>query len=76
MMMRGKPVKTIAGPKGPRGSITVCSNGDIVVAEYGAHCVIIVNKKGKKVRSFGARALKEGQFTFLQGVVVSNDGHI
>ena len=75
MMMRGKPVKTIAGPKGPRG-ITVCSNGDIVVAELGAHCVTIVSKEGKKVRSFGTRGTKEGQFTCPQGVVVSNDGHI
>ena len=75
MMMRGKPVKTIAGLKGPHG-ITVCSNGDIVVAEYGAHCVTILNKEGKKVRSFGTKGTKEGQFMYPYGVAVSNDGHI
>ena len=75
MMMRREPVKAITGLKGPRG-IAVCSNGDIVVAENGTHCVTIVNKEEKKVRSFGAEGTKEGQFVYPYGVAVSNDGHI
>ena len=75
MMIRGEPVKTRAGLKGPCG-ITVCSNGDIVVAENNAHCLTILNKEGKKVRSFGAKGTKEGQFMYPHGVAVSNDGHI
>ena len=73
--MSSKPVKTITGPKRPHG-IAVCDNGDIVVAELGAHCVTIVNKEGKKVRSFGTRGTKEGQFTYSRGVAITNDEHI
>ena len=62
-------MKTITGLKMPY-SIAVCDNGDIVVTEWGAHCVTIVNKEGKKVRSFGTRGRKEGQFTYLYGVVI------
>ena len=44
--------------------------------ESGAGCVTIVNKEGKKVRSFGTRGMKEGQFMGLKGVAISTDGHI
>ena len=74
-VMRGKPVKTISGLNGPSG-IAICDNGDIVVAESNAHCVTIVNKEGKKMRSFGTIGIKEGQFTYPRGVAISNDGHI
>ena len=74
-IMRDKPVKMISGLNGPSG-IAVCDNGDIVVAESDAHCVTIVNKEGKKVRSFGRKGTKEGQFTYPRGVAISNDGHI
>ena len=74
-VMTGKPVKIIAGLKRPLG-MAVRDNGDIVLAENGAHCVTIVNKEGKKVRSFGTRGTKEGQFTYPCGVAISNDGHI
>ena len=70
-----KPVKTIAGLRGPRG-VAASDDGDIVVAEYGAHCVTIVNKEGEKVRSFGAYGTKEGQFTYPRGVAITNDGHL
>ena len=72
--MRGRPVKTINGLVKPHG-IAVCDNGDIVVAENGSGCVTIVNKEGKKVRSFGTRGTK-GHFTNLFGVAISIDGHI
>ena len=70
-----KPVKTITGLQGP-WAIAVCDNGDIVVAEYGAHCVTIVNKEGEKVRSLGTRGTKKGQFTNPRGVAITNDEHI
>ena len=48
-----------------------------MVAEYGAHCVTIVNKEGKKVRSFrGTEGTKEGQFTYPRGVAITSDKHI
>ena len=68
-------MKTITGLKMPYG-IAVCDNGDIVVAEWTAHCVTIVNKEGKKVRSFGTRGTKEGQFTYPRGVAITNDEHL
>ena len=68
-------MKTITGLKMPYG-IAVCDNGDIVVAEWTAHCVTIVNKEGKKVRSFGTRGTKEGQFTYPRGVAITSDEHI
>ena len=73
--MRGEPVKVITGLNAPRG-IAVCDNGDIVVAETGAHCVTIINKKGQKLKSFGKEGTKEGQFTSPHGVAISNNGHI
>ena len=68
-------MNTITGLRWPYG-IAVCDNGDIVVAEFGAHCVTIVNKEGEKVKSFGTEGTKEGQFTYLRGVAITNDQHI
>ncbi len=77
--MRGKPINIITGLKQPLG-IAVCNNGDIVVAEYDAECsadcITILNKEGKKIRSFGEKGTKEGQFTRPCGVAITNDGHI
>ena len=42
--------------------LAVCHNGNIVVAEYGAHCVTILNKEGEKIESFGTQGTKDGQF--------------
>ena len=73
--MRGEPVNIITGFNRPEG-VAVCDNGDIVVAENDAHCVTILNKNGRKVRSFGTRGRREGQFECPCGVAISNDGHI
>ena len=72
---RGKLVKMIGGLDNPLG-LVVFGNGDIVVAENNVHCLTILNKEGKKIRSFGAKGTKEGQFMYPYGVAVSNDGHI
>ncbi len=70
-----KPVTTIQGLNDPTG-ITVCANGDIVVAEYGGNCVTIFNnKQGVKNRSIN-RAPLIGQFNGPFGIAISNDGHI
>ena len=67
--MRGEPVNIITGLDSPHG-IAVCDNGDIVVAEYNAHCITILNKEGKRMKSF------KGQLKYPKGVAMSNDGHI
>ncbi len=70
--MRGKPVNTITGLNSPWG-ISVCDNGDIVVAENGAHCITKL-KKGRGNVQF----TNEGNFSIAYpcGVAVANDGHI
>ena len=73
--MRGKPVHIISGLNGPWG-VAITKNEEIVVAEYCANRITILNKEGKKVKSFGTRGTKEGQFTNPRGVAISHDGHI
>ena len=73
--MRGKPVNIISGLHRPFG-VVFTNNEEIVVAEYSAHRITILNKEGKKVKSFGIEGTKEGQFTFPHGVAISQDGHI
>ena len=73
--MRGKPVNTISGLDNPWG-VVITKNEEITVAENGAHCITILNKEGKKVKSFGTNGTKEGQFTNPHGVAISHDGHI
>ena len=73
--MRGKPVNIISGLRIPWG-VVITKNDEIVLAECGPHCITILNKEGKKVKSFGTKGTKEGQFTKLRGVALSHDGHI
>ena len=73
--MRGKPVNIITGLNGPLG-IAVSDNRDIVVAERGAHSITTLNKAGKKLRSFGTKGTKEGEFTCPRRVAITNDGYI
>ena len=72
---RGKPVNIIQGLSRPWG-VVVTKNEDIVVAECGANRITILNKEGKKVKSFGTKGTKEGQFINPRGVAISHDGHI
>ena len=71
--MRGKPVNIISGLNVPFG-VVVTKNEEIVVVENGA--ITILNKEGEKVKSFGEKGTKEGQFTDPHGVAISHDGHI
>ena len=73
--MRSKPVNIISGFKYPFGVI-VTKNEDILVAERDSHCITILNKKGKKLRSFGRKGTNKGQFINPRGVAMSCDGHI
>ena len=71
----GKPVNIISGFNRPYG-VVVTKNEEIVIAEYGANCITILHKEGKKVRSFGTKGTKEGQFNEPCGVATSHDGFI
>ena len=73
--MRGKPVNIISGFNGPRG-VVISKNEEIVVAENGVNRITIPNKEGNKVKSFGTKGTKEGQFIYPRGVAISQDGYI
>ena len=73
--LRGKPVNIISGLNRPYG-VVITKNEEIVVAENVTHRITILNKEGKKVKSFGTEGTKEGQFIYPRGVAISHDGHI
>ena len=73
--MRGKPVKIVAGINGPWG-VAVDKKEQLIVAEFGSHCITVYDKEGKKVRLLGSKGTNYGQFTSPCGVAVTNDGHI
>ena len=73
--MRGKPVNIISGLDNPWG-VLITKNEEIVVAENGANRITILNKEGKKVKSFETVGTKEGQFTNPRGVAISHNGRI
>ena len=73
--MRGKPVKIVAGINQP-WNVAVDKKDQLIVAEQHSHCISVYDKEGKKLRSFGSKGTKEGQFTYPRGVAVTNDGHI
>ena len=73
--MRGQPVNIISGLNRPY-CVVITKNEEIVLAERDANYITILNKEGKKVKSFGTKGTKEGQFTYPRGVAISHDGQI
>ena len=71
----GTPVLTLIGVKLPWG-MAINQTGDLVVADYGAHCVSVFSPSGKKLRSFGSRGSGVAQFLYPCGVTVDGDGNI
>ena len=64
--MRGKPVNITSGLNRPFG-VVITKNEEIVVVERNANRITILNKEGKKVKSFRT---KEGQFTKLPSLMM------
>ena len=73
--MRGTPVRTITGLSKPR-FVALSDDDKLIVTEYGCHCVTILDKHGKKIKSFGSRGSADGQFQYPTGVTVTPDNHI
>ena len=71
----GTPVRVIDGLKSPWG-VAVNQRGEIIVAEYGGHCISIFSPRGKKLESFGTEGSRPGQFSGPRGVTVDDDGNI
>ena len=73
--LKGKPVNIISGLNEPWG-VVVTKNKEIVIAENYIDCITILDKEGNKIRSFGKKGTKKGQFINPSGIAISHDGHI
>ena len=71
----GNPIRTIGNLKHPIG-IATDSKGQIIVTEYGAHCVSIFTSQGQKIQSFGSRGAANGQLNCPYGTTVDSDDNI
>ena len=72
---RDTPAKTITGLREPSG-VTVTDDGLVIVSERGADCITILDKEGKKIRSFGSHGTERGQLKNPEGVALSSKGTI
>ena len=68
------PANIIGDLDGPWG-IAVREGGEVVVAEFGGHCVSVVSGNGEK-KSFGTRGSAPGQFNGPVGVAIDAGGKI
>ena len=71
----GTPIRTIASLNRPWG-VAVNKRGEIIVAEFGGHCISIFSPSGEKIRTFGSKGSAQGQFNGPCGVAVDGDGNI
>ena len=71
----GSPIQIICGIAPPWG-VAVRDNGEIVVVEYGNHCVSIFDHNGAKIRTFGTVGSAQGQFNGSFGVAFDSAGNI
>ena len=71
------PVRIIPELKRPWG-VSVANDGHIIVSEYGKSCVTILNRDGKKVKSFSEMSGKSEnvKFTSPRGVAITPDNFI
>ena len=73
--MIGKPVNIISELNRPSG-VVVINNEEIIVAENNSHCIRILNKDGRTVKSLGRKGTGKVQFINPRGVSISRDGFI
>ena len=71
----GTPILTINKVTRPWG-VATNHMGEVVVTEETGHCVSVFSARGEKVRSFGTRGSRHGQFDHPRGVAVDGEGNI
>ena len=69
------PILTLRGVKGPWG-VAINQRGEVIVAEYGGHCVSVFSPSGEKLRTFGTRGSGQGQFQYPRGIAVDGEWNI
>ena len=70
--MRGNPVKSITGLKSPWG-IDVTDDGLMIVSEHDNYCITVLDREGKKMKSFGSQGSGRGQFIYPSGIAVTSN---
>ena len=71
----GTPILTLGGARKPWG-VAINQRGEVVVTEWGVHCVSVFSPSGEKLRSFGTHGSGQGQFNNPSGVAVDGEGNI
>ena len=71
----GSPIQIICGISSPWG-VAFRDNGEIVVVEYGNHCVSVFDHNGTKIRTFGTEGSAQGQLKGPFGVAIDSVGNI
>uniref|UniRef100_A0A1X7UGA6 RING-type domain-containing protein n=1 Tax=Amphimedon queenslandica TaxID=400682 RepID=A0A1X7UGA6_AMPQE len=70
------PVRTITGLKCP-WEVAVTDDNHVVVIEYGGHCVTIMDREGRKVKSLGGEGGSGNvEFSSPHGVAITPDKFI
>ncbi|XP_078584572.1 uncharacterized protein LOC144866769 isoform X2 [Branchiostoma floridae x Branchiostoma japonicum] len=75
----GSLVRTVRHPEGemtcPR-YVTVDGEGNILVSDWGTHCVYVYDESGKFLFQFGGEGRGEGQLKWPRGICTDSSGHI
>ena len=71
----GQPVRTVTGLAGPYG-IAFNNREEMIVSEYGAHRVSILDTRGQKIRTFGSRGDSPHQMMRPTGIATDDSGNI
>ena len=70
--MRGNPVKSITGLNTPWG-IDVTDDGLMIVSECDGHCITVLDRERKKMKSFGSLGSGRGQLYYPCGIAVTSN---
>lgn len=71
----GHQIHEFGGVSKPWG-IIINHKNELIVTEHDKHCVSVFTPRGKKLRSFGSKGSREGQFNNPRGVAVDNEDNI
>ena len=70
----GKRIDTIAGVVNPQG-LAMSKNGEVMVCD-GSFRILVLNKEGNKIRSFGSPSSGMGQFRSPSGIALTHDNNL
>ena len=71
----GTPVRVVTELDGPYG-IAINSHGEMIVSEWNAHRVSVLDSTGKVIRRFGSRGDRPEQMIYPTGVAVDRDDNV